>query len=316
MAAPVSALARELPVGGGRARRPRCRGRSGGRAWAGRPARAAPWCGGWLGHFEAAVDDRGAAAVARLGDRGVGATRPAPCRSARRTGRPGRRPRGRPRPAARRCAWWRPSAHTPQVLDLGRPALGEQHADEVDPDPVGRARRGPATQRTASRRSRSPLAGPTASSGWPYAAELRVFTSQNTSTSPSRRTRSISPSVAPPVAVDEHHARRRRAAGPRRARRTRRGCCCVDSASCDRSTPSAGDSGSSLEVPPVDRAACDGELWTSNGHLIRRTGSPMTVASHVVTSCTAAAAEADVARGTSSRPGSRSCRCSRRGSGW
>ena len=104
-----------------------------------------------VGPGEAAVGDRRPAAVAGLGDRGVGPADQGGEDEARRTGRPGRRRRGPSRPAGRRCAWWRPSADPPDVVDLGGPALGQEHADEVDADPDGRARRAPrASERRAS----------------------------------------------------------------------------------------------------------------------------------------------------------------------
>ncbi len=84
-------------------------------------------------------------------------------------------------------------------LDRQHPTVPSGHGGDVEPDlPVSRPWRcAPESHMVASWRRRRCLAGVTASKGEPKEPELRVFTSQNTRTSPSalRATTSSSPSA-------------------------------------------------------------------------------------------------------------------------
>ena len=157
-----------------------------------------------FGHVEPAVDDRRPAAVARLGDRRVRPTD---------EGGPDQ-PVGQVDLDVDHVADGSLQRHrvrggdhqpTPRTCSIsGRAPLGEQHPDEVDPDAAGV----PAVLLDPAHRELPQpltLGRATASSGWPYVAELRVLTSQNTSTSPVTQDEVDLAEVAAPVAVDEDH---------------------------------------------------------------------------------------------------------------
>ena len=125
--------------------------------------------------------------------------------------------------------------------------------------------------------------------------------------------------VAPPVAVDHHH--------PGLDQVSRGDALAVGTDAvvvwtathAEQHTSACGQPRGVSERPPVDERVRTQGLWTRSGvgrYLIRRTGSPMTVASQVVTSCTPPVAEADVDLVPAALAARRSCSCSRSGSGW
>ena len=197
---------------------------------------------------------------------------------------------GRRRRGATRCAWWRTASDQPPTWSTSeaRVVAGARR-------PGRRAPRGPDVVLLGPPPGQpvqpvQPWPWSTASCGDPHASCVRVLTSQATSTSPSRSTRSSSPSSHRQLRSSRTIPRSIRSAARPASRRRHpapvgwpRSSSCVDLLR-RRITATADEI--SAQAPALWRGPASRRVWTTRGYLTSRTGSPMIVASHVVTSCT------------------------------